>query len=102
MTIIQRVYSIVSGDKFETLNVLIEKRYLSAYDIVKAGRSMFIKKIQGEFDDPKKCIKIYKAAEYKVDKALSILNKYSGNSNSGMPIVVKDKKIQPGEKDHVP
>lgn len=47
MTIIQRVYSITSEGKFEKIKALIEKAYLSAYDIVKAGRSNFINKMNG-------------------------------------------------------
>ncbi|RXQ96058.1 hypothetical protein EO244_04240 [Ancylomarina salipaludis] len=100
MTLIQRVYSITSEGKFETIKALIEKGYHSAYDIVKDGRSNLINKMQGRLDDAK-CIKIYKASEYKVNKALVILNKYSGNSSSGTPIVVKDKKLVSGNETKV-
>ncbi|WP_461644098.1 Tc toxin subunit A-related protein [Labilibaculum euxinus] len=100
MTIIQRVYSITSEGKFETIKALIEKAYFSAYDIVKAGRSNFINKMNGKLAEDK-CIQIYKAAEYKVNKALAILNKYSGNSNSGMPIVINDKKFESGNEKKV-
>ncbi|WP_421921235.1 neuraminidase-like domain-containing protein [Marinifilum sp.] len=100
MTIIQRVYSITSEGKFETIKALIEKDYLSAYDVVKAGRSNFINTMNGTLAEAKS-LKIYKAAEYKVNKALTILNKYSGNSNAGMPIVVKDKKLESGDASKV-
>jgi hypothetical protein len=100
MTIIQRVYSVTSEGKFETIKALIEKAYLSAFDIVKTGRTNFFNKMVGELGE-EKCTKIFKAAEYKVNKALSVLNKYSGASNSGMPIVVADKKLTPDNKDKV-
>lgn len=100
MTIIQRVYSITSEGKFEKIKALIEKAYLSAYDIVKAGRSNFINKMNGGLAE-EKCIRVYKAAEYKVNKALVVLNKYSGNSNSGMPVVVEGKKLETTEEKNV-
>ena len=100
MTIIQRVYSVTSEGKFETIKALIEKNYLSAFDIVKTGRTNFFNKMLGELGE-EKCTKIFKAAEYKVNKALSILNKYSGSSNSGMPVVVKGKEFEAGDESHI-
>ncbi|MDE5420604.1 Tc toxin subunit A [Ancylomarina sp. DW003] len=100
MTIIQRVYSVTTEGKFETIKALIEENYLSAFDIVKAGRTNFMSKMAGELGE-EKCIKIFKAAEYKVNKALSILNKYSGSSNSGMPIVVKGKEFKAGDESQI-
>ncbi|WP_321514922.1 neuraminidase-like domain-containing protein [Marinifilum fragile] len=100
MTIIQRVYSITSEGKYETIKALIDNAYLSAYDIVKAGRNKFINKMNGVLEKAV-CLKLYRSAEYKVNQALAILNKYSGSANSGMPVVITDKTIESGDEKNI-
>ncbi|MCT4648628.1 MAG: neuraminidase-like domain-containing protein [Carboxylicivirga sp.] len=100
LTTIQRVYSITSEGKYESIKALMDKGYLSAYDLVKTGRSSFMNSKPGNMTKDK-WLKLYKAAEYKVNKALTILNKYAGTSNSDMPIVVNNKKLSAAQKDQV-
>lgn len=100
LTTIQRVYSITSEGKYDTIKALIDNAYLSAYDIVKAGRKNFINKMNAILED-EVCLKLYRTAEYKVNKALAILNKYSGSANSGMPVIVKDKKLSGDNKSEI-
>ena len=91
LTLIQRVYSVTKEGKFETFKALLEKGFHSAYDIVKVGKTIFSEKMNPLLPDNKVSY-IYKASEYKVNKALALLNKYSSQSNNAMPAMVKAKK----------
>ena len=93
VALIQRVYSITKVDKFETLKALIEYGYYSAYDVVKAGKTAFYEKMEPVLQT-ENCRSVYNAAEYKVNKALALLNKYSSHSNSAMPTVISPKKLE--------
>ncbi|NOQ26243.1 MAG: hypothetical protein GQ564_12840 [Bacteroidales bacterium] len=87
MNLIQRVFSVTKYSIFETLVYLIEKGFNSAFDVVKVGRTNFIAKTSDVLESTNQAY-IYNAAEYKVNKALSLLNKYSHATNSGNPTVV--------------
>lgn len=73
--IIQRLYYLTKTDKFNTIKKLIEKKYLSAYDIIKAGSANFNSDLY-ELDEPTRNY-IYNAAEIKVNKVLAFFLKYS-------------------------
>ncbi|GEM_PF-4969834 len=99
---LQRNYSITNTSRLETVVTLIERGINSAYDIVMMGRERFLDKVTGNISE-EESEKVYHAAELKVNKVLSILNKYSTATNSANPIFVRpgDPKLQGSQDDTV-
>lgn len=95
-TVIQRLYYMLSEDKFETLMTLISKGYRSAYDIVKVGRTKFINDLLNTLSFTR-IVRIYSTAETKVNQVLALLNKYSQPSNSLMTSVIRSKSLNESE-----
>jgi hypothetical protein len=88
LSTLQRNYSITNTSRFETVVTLVERGINSAYDVVMMGRERFVDKVAGGFAEGED-LKVYHAAELKVNKVLSILNKYSTATNSANPAFVR-------------
>ncbi len=94
LSAIQRLYYLAKDNKFEIIYALLRNSFCSAYDIIKAGRTRFDTIIKADIPDARQRAYIFNAAEIKVNKAISILSKFSGSSENLSPAVVKANSLK--------